>query len=160
MVHGQNLVNTNLFSVELSKCLSIQNGRRLHLTLHLNTATFYMWSSYNLHVSTMNAPPYPVIRSTSTCSLLPWHSFVPPWMEVARIPLSQWNPFALMESSSLPQKPRTTWNDALPAARSDGNYECLPGFAYVNRLGDLVDPLLNGTGVYTWVYIIGINGGL
>ena len=71
---------------------------------------------------------------------LPWPSFIPPWMEVARIPQSQWTPFALMESSSLPQKPRTTWNDALPAARSDGNYECLPGFAYVNRLGDLVDP--------------------
>ena len=44
------------------------------------------------------------------------------------------------------------------AARSDGNYECLPGFAYVNRLGDLVDPFWTELGVYTWVYIIHVQG--
>lgn len=54
------------------------------------------------------------------------------------------------------------------AARSDGNYECLPGFAYVylyticKQAGRPSGPLLLGTGVYMGIHhpCLGISGGL
>lgn len=128
----------------------------------------YTWTlqlfTCDLHIFCMYLPwtPHLIRFSGSHFYLLPlpWPSFIPPWMEVARIPLSQWDPFALMESSSLPQKPRTTWNDAwnkrqdlmatMNVCQVLHMYTCIP---YVNRLGDLVDPFCSELG-YTWVYII------